>query len=330
MTDLTPSWIRRRLWVPAAAPPPEAGRAKSGSDAAKGTAEEAGPSSEGAFADAADRIRESAKWLLGAFAAVGALFAAGLQLQSIGQLEAGTTRSTTVVLGLLLTVGGISLAIGAAASVIGKSYVSLHWLVTSRRAWRLRRSLQADGLLVPGFSNFGELYAQAASAKEELVQSVMAHYAGRANAAAMIPIQQAIVKNLDPVVDNVVEVASYERLLRAWQWSKRAMFLGALLTAIGLALFAWGSHAPDPVEALPRTPTPVLVTFAPAERKSVAPHFGETCDLAQAVPGVALNAVGEDLTIAFPAREGCSAALVVVDPSLGSVRRQPAGSDPEE
>src|ERR1700719_2870994 len=84
----------------------------------------------GAFSDAANRIRDSAKWLLGAFAAVGALLAAGLQLADLGKLASDRSdhRLQWAVVGVGAAVLGIGIAIGAAASVITRSFVTLKWL----------------------------------------------------------------------------------------------------------------------------------------------------------------------------------------------------------
>jgi hypothetical protein len=101
------------------------------------------------FTDAATRIRNSAKYLLGAFAAVGALLAAGLQLTSLGKLSSDRPdhRSQLAALGVALTVLGIALAVGSASVVISRSFVTLSWLAEKDRR---HRNVDRDKPLLAG------------------------------------------------------------------------------------------------------------------------------------------------------------------------------------
>ena len=70
-----------------------------------------GDSATDPLGNASDRIRESTKWLVAAFAAVGAILAAGLQLASVGRLSYHQPGR------LFLAIGGALLAVGALSSI---------------------------------------------------------------------------------------------------------------------------------------------------------------------------------------------------------------------
>jgi len=55
---------------------------------------------------AADRIRETAKWLTVSLAAVGGVLVAGSQLSDIGALEPGTDRFTAAIVGAAIAAFG--------------------------------------------------------------------------------------------------------------------------------------------------------------------------------------------------------------------------------
>ena len=104
------------------------------------------------LANAAERIRGSAQWILGAFAAVGALLAAGLQIASIGELEPSDGARFWIAFGgIAVAVIGIVIAVGAAASVSTQSDVSLHWLASDTQS-EASKKVTADPALRQGLT----------------------------------------------------------------------------------------------------------------------------------------------------------------------------------
>ena len=131
----------------------------------------------GAFSDAANRIRDSAKWLLGAFAAVGALLAAGLQLADLGKLASNRSdyRLQWAVVGVAAAVLGIGIAIGASASVITRSFVTLKWLTEKQSR---HKAFDADKILLASHQNVQELYQKYSGALEAQRVAIQAWEAG--------------------------------------------------------------------------------------------------------------------------------------------------------
>src|SRR5690242_2358425 len=76
-------------------------------------------------------MRSSAKWLLGAFAATGAVVFAGLQLTSLGDINTDVDpwRMPTAIVGFGLTIVGIAIAIGAIGAFLRRSSVTAKDLV---------------------------------------------------------------------------------------------------------------------------------------------------------------------------------------------------------
>ena len=73
------------------------------------------PSADADLAAAADRLRTSARWLLGSFGAIAAVAFAGIGLSSLGSLTFASPdyRLTIALAGVAVGVAGIAVALGA-------------------------------------------------------------------------------------------------------------------------------------------------------------------------------------------------------------------------
>jgi hypothetical protein len=79
-----------------------------------------------------DRIRTAARWLLGAFGAIGAALAIGAQFSNLGKLQGGARDWALVGVGL--TFAGIGLAIAAGAAVLAPRSRSLREVAEREQA----------------------------------------------------------------------------------------------------------------------------------------------------------------------------------------------------
>jgi hypothetical protein len=77
---------------------------------------------------AADRIRETAKWLIASFAAVGAVLVAGSQLSSVGSLRASDARFWLALVGVVIALTAVVIAIGKVVDVLVTPPLSLKTL----------------------------------------------------------------------------------------------------------------------------------------------------------------------------------------------------------
>jgi hypothetical protein len=282
---------------------------------------------KGAFSDAADRIRDSAKWLLGAFAAVGALLAAGLQLADLGQLapDREDHRLQWAAVGVGAAILGIGIAIGAAASVVTRSFVSLRWLAQKRRR---TKDLDDDKILLAGQADVATLYQNAAQAKDRHRQAVEEW--GRAptdpNLQASADARE-LVRYYDSIVAKTVEQASYLRLRRGFSIARAAMLLGAGLAAGGIALFAWAANPPaeSAVPVVVATPTNVKVQFTTSGAQRFQTQLGGDCDLSEPLDAVAVRDLGTGYQLAVVPTASCNPALITVDPTTATVVPEAGG-----
>ncbi len=208
------------------------------------------------LANAAERIRGSAQWILGAFAAVGALLAAGLQIASIGELEPSDGARFWIAFGgIAVAVIGIVIAVGAAASVSTQSDVSLHWLASDTQS-EASKKVTADPALRQGLtvtSLQDKLNRTATEAGEQFEKIVQLGDPGndpdkQAKAAALQATytqQTAELDRLQRIRTDVLDVASFYRVKEAFDNAKILMVVGALMAALGITAFAWGANAPE-------------------------------------------------------------------------------------
>jgi hypothetical protein len=93
-----------------------------------------------------DTIRETTKWLTGAFAAIGAVLVAGLQIAKLGQLELSGVRIVVALLGLTVALAGVARVILKASDVLTVRYASFKEI--SQEQWR--EELKERGIATEG------------------------------------------------------------------------------------------------------------------------------------------------------------------------------------
>lgn len=305
------------------------------------------PAARSSLASAADRLREAAKWLVGAFAAVGVVLAGGLQLAAIGELSFDDPlRLCFAVVGLVATVVGIGVAIGAAAGIPSSSYVSLAWLTSNPddkatqvvaadpalRAYKATIEAfrtEVDRVLPEAEALYAEIFATGPPGETPALRDIRVAEA----TAAYDPVRQQ-AEFLVAARDNTLDVASFSRVRFAYEDARTRMLVGALVAAAGLGAFAWGANGParDPVpagEVLPKTPSEVTVIIKAASRSDIAKLLGSGCDVAS-LDGIALAVKGDTYQIATVKTKECSPALLEVSPAIGDVvpRVDPAATTP--
>jgi hypothetical protein len=225
--------------------------------------------SAGGLSKAADRIRASAQYLLAAFAAVGAILAAGLQIGNLGGVSFATDRLRALLAfaGILVAVVGISLAIAAAARVSPASYVSLNWLIANpdseagiviEQESGLRQGMQLTALR----DQIDAAVVQTSGKFEKIVQvegqkppglPAERYEAELARLRAEYKSELASLEHLKSIRADVLEIASFLRTKSAYDRAKVWIVVGALVAAIGISSFAWGANPPKEVQAQPAT-----------------------------------------------------------------------------
>jgi hypothetical protein len=285
------------------------------------TTDKPGPSSSaGSLASGADRIRESAKWLIVAFAGVGAVLAAGLGLSGLGGLD--NLHLTWSILGLAIAVGGVVLAVMAAGEVVTASFVTMKWLSQQAGSDPAMVGVEGDTGLLGGYASVEELKLAYDMAIKDRRDALKATYEDPDDPAKRLKAEagQAWVKTLDLSQDHVIERASFNKLRAAYKTAGHKIAAGAVLAAIGIAIFAWGANPPDAVSAavVMSVPTDVVVAIDKEDRPVLQSSLGASCDLSD-LHGVAVGVVGETVQVATVATKDCKVALIEVTHDMGRV-----------
>jgi hypothetical protein len=234
---------------------------------------------------AAEQVRASAKWILAAFAAVGVTFAAGLQIASIGSLGGDRTGPLVVTaLGLLLTVRAIVVAVYSAPEVLLRRNVSLAVLCSDPDFADERRKVNADPGLLRLFANVDALQRGLAMVVADAEDAFRMYAAARqatlepnlpddekkrrgdayAQAKSHYQLSTGAMMDVDRIRQEVLVVASFLRVSRAFTNKRRDTAIAAAVAALGICLFAWRANPPNqdsasPGEVLPATPSKVNV-----------------------------------------------------------------------
>ncbi len=298
------------------------------------------------LAKAAERIRGSAQWLLGAFAAVGAVLAAGLQLADIGDLSFDDVwRLVAGIGGVAIAVIGIIIAIAAAASVSTKSYVTLQWLLQHPKS-RAAQTVEGDEELI-GRRSIAQLRSEVVDAlrraedtygeivalgdpRGETTKEATARALNERYTQETARLQQARTTRAE-----VLDVASYHRVSEAYDRAKVWMSLGAILAALGMIAFAWGSNPPedDSIEAgdvVPKLPSEVTVILTDEGQEMYGEALGEAegCELAN-LGAIAFAVDRLTYDVVSEATDECNVVRMEITDELGTVvPRVEAEADP--
>lgn len=221
------------------------------------SAADADPSG-GAIGGAIDRIRETTKWLVTSFAAVGAVLIAGSQLSGIGKLDVCTAmelrclRLPLAVLGAVTPLVAVAVMIAAAIGVLLPRDWTLSQLTTE---WREREHTSAvvaffatSPELLQGFGSVVDLHAEIgrvrqarAAARNEWKRASDQDQKAAARGLQRIDGQ---LRSLYRRAATITAIANYVSLRSDFRRFRVKFFAGAVVVALGLVVFAWAANPP--------------------------------------------------------------------------------------
>jgi hypothetical protein len=197
------------------------------------------------------RIRDAAKWLIGAAAAVGAVLIAGSQLSSIGKLEFGS-RLIAAVVGVVIALMAVVYAVWVAVQVLLPIAVTLGEL---EKMWD-EKNKRAD---VQFFhENPRQLgYASPAALKEARENTWRARENARRALEATgarkraekkqdFDAADANFKRVENDIRTVLHTAQYQLLQARFGDVLKKLLFAAAAAAGGIMVYAWAANPPEP------------------------------------------------------------------------------------
>lgn len=220
---------------------------------------------------AADRLRDSAKWLLASFGAVAVVIFAGLSVADLGELNGDTPgyRLTIAIAGAAGAIVGIVAALERAMRLAGASTTSLEDLTRKRGDPELvaaRSEAASDPALKTWNGDFEAFLQDYETAYDEYVLRTEAY----ATAASKRPDTSSLNKArvhlqlMSTITTRILRTVSFLRLQRAFANARKAIAAWIVVTAAGAVAFGWAtSGVPDePPELEDR---PLAGTLQPRE-----------------------------------------------------------------
>lgn len=273
---------------------------------------------------AVDRIREVTKWLIGAFAAVGVVLAAGSQLSEVGDLTGW--RLFAAFVAILMALVGIAIAILYATKVLTPKSVSLRGVVAGGSGSPLGKEVESDPGLLQGHGNSLEefnLKRQEAIAAENDAWARYETSSGdeKKQLATQVKRAEAKRKRMDATLTWILSYARYLDVSATFRKALTAMFVGAVLAAAGIALFAWAAHpegeSEDPPGAVAAAPREVTVNLSSAGEDALKESVGTSCDTGS-MSAIALSGDADAVEMVSVPTGSCKVHSFVLTPMLGT------------
>ncbi|MFV8128846.1 hypothetical protein [Streptomyces syringium] len=278
--------------------------------------------------DRGTSIREAARWLTTAFAAVGTVLVAGLQLGSLGGL--GTEEPWRLPLAL----GAVFVALLGTGWMIVRA---AHVLITPDLTWTdifvnheipaIRRRGSAQPLLSAGRSHLS--YDALLQLLKEASSTEAVPFEGTAAIRRKLESARARAAHTPTDTEAQEHVAALEHavtlcLTRANAWQSQQLYRALIrtllrtgvLTAACLVVYAWAANPPPEKSPQIKQPVPVEIHLRATADKLPGTELGKQCHR-RTITGVAVGGRLDEPVVAVPATEDCAAARFTVTPELG-------------
>jgi hypothetical protein len=265
------------------------------------------------LAQAADRLRDSAKWLIVSFGAAAAVVVAGISLSDVGRISGDTPgyRLAFAIGGALVAIVGVLAALAWAMSLAAASTVTIDDLQArpSRWQWSLRFALakvQEDPALSPWGNElraFVEALRDARSRQKLALDRYMEEDndedSNRDASSDRLSSEEAqqrldratfLVDELEGTMGRLLVTASFLRLQESFRVARVIITLWLLLAAAGVLAFAYAVRTGPAALDVPASPVAASVSVPPDDRADLAKRLGTGCRYSlDAVPIIVLS-----------------------------------------
>jgi hypothetical protein len=291
------------------------------------------PTQEDALASAAERIRDTAKWLVASFAAVGGLLIAGLQLKDLGALEGADV--TVAAIGAGLGIAGVLIVLLSSAAVLSAGRVPMADLVGTEPARAdITARLQRSPNLYQPYNSISEFNQKLSDEWKAQTEALIAHQEAEEGSAEQRAAEARYLKadayltKFNPINRRLLSSAEYENVRSRWDDARKWVFTGVVLAAVGAGMFGFSSpqtEAQEAAQTVPSAPSPGFLHLNEAGREDFADILGDECE-ARNLPVIALSesASGTYELVTDPEEgDGCETARIEVSDSEGEVTGEP-------
>jgi len=266
-------------------------------------------------AAAADRIRESAKWLTVSLASIGTLLLAGTQLSGLGKLDTGSSRFHDAIVALVVTAAATGVILVTTAWVAATPAQSLTSLARTR--WytpRGVRKIRDDVSFLGGTSSITDLhdkYVAAIKAQDAAYQAVVDVSEISPQQKADIDKANKLATGYSGVVNGLLVSVGYARVAFRWRVAVWVLVLCGATAGGGIAWFAWAANPPAAASGPAATAAvvsagkPVTVQLTAAGRSALAGSLSG-CNPAQPLTGYRIGSTDSGLDVLITGQGGSS------------------------
>jgi hypothetical protein len=215
------------------------------------------PTGENPWFSAVDQYRETAKWAIGALAAIGTLLAGTAPLAGIGNLEA--SGRWIVIMGAALGLTGVAAAIAAHVATLAPRTVYWHEIRAKRQGW-FRRTFVGLGplenilssaakrksVLMQGVNSPADLALRIENLRkvlEGLSRVQLDPSATEPEKAAAAAAEVRWTARLETHLENqreLLRIGRFEKARTGFRIAFVSMTLGGILAGVGLGLLLYG------------------------------------------------------------------------------------------
>jgi hypothetical protein len=254
-----------------------------------------------------ENLRQTLKWMIAGFGAVGAALALGTQFSKLGETTGG--EKALAVLAGMVAFGGVVVALWLSAKVLTGSHMTLGRLAAESRAAKedgtksfLVRFFEDDNRHILGpYASLYEIYDKYVAAQ-------------RAS-------DEPTVLTLSGYVKQIGNVASYEELRHNFEKGLTWIIAALGATALGILIFAasvgGGTTEDEGATAAPLKPVTVDVSLTGPGKEMLADELGPDCVKGN-VAAMAIGQSGTNLEVVSLPTSECNVVRFEVTQEIGT------------
>jgi large-conductance mechanosensitive channel len=211
------------------------------------------------FSEGVDRLRQTAKWIIAVFAAIGATLTAGTQLSNLGQFGLKDWRLWVAVIAAVVAFLAIGGVIWFAVKVLIGGRTSIDDLAKEEQEDPDSANMtfvKAHLQLLAGVDKVETLrneYMETITKREE---------AGRNNEQQKFRQLSSRLVYLQEVIHDLLLALRYDKVYRLFEKASKSMLLLGFIAAFAILIFVWAANPPTTPTAKRSASTTVTTSLS--------------------------------------------------------------------